>query len=72
MKKGDVTITREYIVSVKELRKIYGLEGELIEIGLWQGRSIDDEEKGKSPDTDLYVITTKEKTTSRKANDGKA
>lgn len=60
MKKGEITITREYIVSVKELRKIYRLEGELIGIDLFRGRSPNEEEAGKDPDTDLYVITTKE------------
>ena len=60
MKKGDITTTREYIVSIKELRKIYGLKGEVIDISLYQGRSINKEEAGKDPDTDLYVFTTKE------------
>lgn len=62
MKKGEVIITREYIVSVKELRKIYGLKGQLKNIDLYSGRSLQEEEDGKNPDTDLYVITTEEVT----------
>lgn len=62
MRKGIVIITREYIVSVKELRKIYGLVGEVKSISLYEGRSINEEEQGVSPDKDTYVITTKETT----------
>ena len=60
MKKGQVIIKREYIVSVKELRKIYGLVGEVESIDLWEGRSTHEEEQGISPDKDTYVIYTKE------------
>ena len=60
MKKGTIKTTREYIVSVEELRKIYKFVGEFYSIDLYQGRSINDKKDGKNPDTDLYVITTKE------------
>lgn len=60
MKIAKLIIQRQYIVSVKELRKIYGLIGEVEAIDLWEGRSVNEEEKGIKSDKDLYVITTKE------------
>ncbi len=66
MKKGNVTTTRQYIVTVKELRKLYGLKGEVVDISLYQGRSPNEEEAGKDPDTDLYVITTKDTSNAEK------
>lgn len=59
---NEKTITRRYIFSQAELREKLGMEGEEIKsIGLWSGRSPNDEEEGLSSDTDTYFIETIEK-----------
>ena len=53
-------INREYIFSSAELRKLLGLEGQLISMGLELGRSPKDIEEGKSAEKDRWYITTEE------------
>lgn len=53
-------IDREYIISSAELRKALKLDGEIISIGLHTGRSLKDNEEGKSPDKDTWYINTEE------------
>ena len=64
MKKTIATfkeINRTYIITSNELKKKLGIEGEILNINLWEGRSPEDEEKGLSPDRDRWEIVTKEK-----------
>lgn len=62
MSMNEKIITRRYIFSQAELKKKLELEGDTIRnIGLWSGRSPNDEEEGVSPDTDTYFIETEEK-----------
>ena len=61
-------IDREYILSSAELRKALKLKGEIINIGLYAGRSPDDIEKGKSSDKDLWYIKSTEITNIENAN----
>ena len=53
-------VNREYIITSKELKDEMGIEGEIIGIELWKGRSPNDEEAGKSPDLDEWRIRSKE------------
>ena len=53
-------VDRDYIITSKELRKALDLKGEIISINLWKGRSPNEEEEGKSPEKDEWVITTKD------------
>ena len=53
-------INREYIFLSLELRKILGLEGEIETMGLYQGRSPNAIQEGKSAENDKWIITTKE------------
>ena len=62
MSMNELIIKRRYIFSQDELRDKLGMEGEEIkQIGLWSGRSSNDEEEGFSSDTDIYFIETEEK-----------
>ena len=53
-------INREYIISSKELKEKLGIEGQVMTMGLMQGRSPEEEKKGKSAEKDTWYITTKE------------
>jgi len=53
-------IDREYIITSAELRKALKLEGEILNVGLYSGRSPNDIEKGVSPDKDTWIIKTTE------------
>ena len=53
-------INREYIIDSKELKQKLGVEGTITSMGLFQGRSINEIEEGKSPEKDKWYITTKE------------
>ena len=53
-------INRDYKLTSKELKKAMKIEGEIIDLGLWVGRSPNDIEKGVSPDKDVWYIKTKE------------
>ena len=53
-------INREYIFTSAELRKLLGLEGELKNMGLLSGRSLNDIADGKSAEKDRWYITTEE------------
>jgi len=55
-------INREYIVTSAELRKLLGLEGELINVGLHCGRSTKDKEEGVSAEKDTWYVLTEEVT----------
>lgn len=54
-------INRQYLISSGELKKAMNIEGEIIEITNHYGRSPNEIEEGKSPDTDLWSIRTEEK-----------
>ena len=59
---NEEKIIRRYIFSQAELKEKLGLEGDIINtIGLWSGRSPNEEEEGLSSDTDTYFIETEEK-----------
>ena len=66
--KPFIQIDREYIISSAELRIALKLEGEIQNVGLQEGRSPNDIEKGKSPEKDLWYIHTKE-VKAKKADD---
>ena len=53
-------INREYILTSKEIKQTLQIQGEIISIGLLQGRSPNDKEKGKSADEDKWYISTQE------------
>lgn len=53
-------IDRSYKITSRELRDILKIKGEIITISLFSGRSPDDEEKGVSPDKDIWEIQTEE------------
>ena len=53
-------IDRQYKITSAELRKALKLEGEILYVNLWAGRSPAEEEKGKSAETDVWEIVTKE------------
>lgn len=56
-----IQIDREYIISSRQLRKTLNLEGEILNMGLFEGRSPNDIEKGVSAENDLWIINTREK-----------
>lgn len=58
--KPFIQIDRQYIITSAELRKVLNLEGEILNMSLWRGRSPNDEEKGVSPEKDEWIINTKE------------
>ena len=53
-------IDREYHITSAELRKALKIEGEIINMGLEQGRSPNDIAEGKSADKDTWFIKTQE------------
>jgi len=59
--KPFILIDRRYEISSGELKRALGIEGEILGINLWKGRSPNDEAKGVSPDKDTWEIITKEK-----------
>jgi len=59
--KPYILIERRYEISSKEAKKALGIEGEILSIYLWRGRSPNDEAKGVSPDKDTWEIKTTEK-----------
>ena len=56
-----IQIDREYIISSRQLRKTLNIDGEIQNIGLYEGRSPNDIEKGVSAENDLWIINTREK-----------
>jgi hypothetical protein len=54
-------IERRYVISSKEVKKALNIEGEVLHINLWTGRSQNDVEDGISPDVDNWEIETLEK-----------
>lgn len=53
-------IDRGYLISSAELREKLGIEGTIQSIGLWKGRSTNEEEEGVSPEIDEWYIKTVE------------
>jgi hypothetical protein len=53
-------IDRDYKITSRELRQVLELKGEIMSMGLWQGRSPNDEALGVSSEKDIWYITTKE------------
>ena len=53
-------INREHIITSAELRRFLDLKGEILSIGLYRGRSPNDEEAGVSPEKDEWYINTRE------------
>jgi len=60
MKVNNKTISRSYIISQEELKKQFGLKGDIQSIDLWSGISFQQEEQGESHDKDEYEIVTHE------------
>ncbi len=54
-------IYRRYIFNQKELKEILGIRGIINHIGLEQGLSHEEEEQGKSTETNSWYIETEEK-----------
>ena len=57
-----IRIDRSYKITSKEIKKILRLNDkeDIENINLWQGRSPNEIEKGKSADIDIWEIQTKE------------
>ena len=53
-------IDRSYKITSKEIKEKLQIEGEILFIHLWRGRSPNDIEKGVSPDNDQWEISTTE------------
>lgn len=53
-------IKREYIIRAKELRELFQLEGEIINITLEKGLTPTEDNEGKTHDYDEYSIQTRE------------
>ena len=51
---------KRYVFTSKEIKKALGIEGNITDIGLWSGRSPNDEENGLSQDTDKWFIQTED------------
>jgi hypothetical protein len=57
-----IVVNKEYILTQKQLKSFLGIEGDIITIGLSEGLSPNDVEKGKSKDTQKFyfnVVETK-------------
>ena len=54
-------ISREFIVTQKELKEKLGLKGDIIHIDLWAGLSPIEEDNNISKDKIEWVITTRER-----------
>ena len=53
-------ISRDYLITSKELKESLKIKGEIINIGLQEGISPKEREEGKSPNTDIWFIHTEE------------
>lgn len=58
MKIENETTSRSYIISQKELKKKFGILGDIQSINLWAGLSPNEEEEGESHDKDELEIVT--------------
>ena len=57
-----VQLRREYLITSGELKSKLGIIGEeILSINLYSGRSPKDEADGKSADTDIWEIVTRDK-----------
>jgi len=68
-KQVSMKIDRSYKITSRELKKRIGIEGEIISISLWQGRSPVDIAQGIPADDDKWEITTKEEKEFEKGTD---
>lgn len=59
-KNVSMNIERSYKITSKELKEALEIEGEIIDMSLFSGRSPNDIAQGISPDDDLWEIRTKE------------
>lgn len=59
--KPIMQIDREYKITSAELRKALQLEGEILDMSLYEGRSPNDITEGKSAEKDIWLINTQEK-----------
>ena len=53
-------IDREYILTSKEIKKALGIKGEILTLGLLEGRSPNEIEKGIGSDVEKWYINTRE------------
>jgi len=60
MKCQNKIISRDYIISQKELKKKLKLKGDIQSISLWGGLNQFQEEQGESHDKDEWEIVTHE------------
>ena len=60
IEKPFVQIDRKYRITSAELRKALKLEGEIMDMGLYEGRSPNDITAGISADKDKWEINTRE------------
>jgi len=60
-KPQEAIVTRNYVFTQKELKRRLDIQGDIEEVGDWNGLSPNDEEKGVSKDKTSYFIKTTEK-----------
>lgn len=53
-------ITRQYIVSQKQLKDAFGIEGNIVQIDFWSGLSPKQDKEGVSKDKNTFFIKTEE------------
>jgi len=51
-------VTKEFIVTEKEMKEKLGITGTIKQIDIFKGLSINDEEENKSFDSNEWLITT--------------
>jgi hypothetical protein len=60
-KQGEIIkLERRYYITSKKIRELFDIKGEIIQVGLWSGRSPNDVVNKVSPDNDVWFIETKE------------
>jgi len=59
-KKITMHIDRSYKITSKKLKEALDIEGEIVSMNLYSGRSPNDIAEGVSPDKDKWEITTTE------------
>ncbi len=65
MKINNSTISRDYIFSNKDLKKLLKIKGDIQSIGLWRGLSPNQQERGVSEDKVEWEIVTHEDITKK-------
>jgi len=56
-----IVIKKEYILTQKQIKAFFGIEGDIINIGLFEGLSPNDEAKGVPMDTQKFYISVVER-----------